>query len=81
MPFICGNNEGVPLGQREEFSIKIHRVCKDDQSGAQLRTDLVLKPWTSCFLSIEINVNYCVQLSDLRHVNGHSVPVFYPRVL
>lgn len=36
-----GNNEEVPLGQREVFSIKIHR---DDQSFVLLRTDLELKP-------------------------------------
>lgn len=59
-----GNNEVVPLGQHEEFSVKIHTAYKDDQSGALLRNDLVLKSWTSCFLSREINVNNCDQLSD-----------------
>lgn len=59
-----GNNEAVPLGQREEFSVKIYRAYKDDQSGSPLRADSVLKSWTSCFLSTEININKCDQLSD-----------------
>lgn len=55
-----------------EFSIKIHRAYKDGLSGAPLRTDLMLKLWTSCFLSREMNVNNCDQFS----VSGQGVPVF-----
>lgn len=39
-----GNNEAVPLGQREVFSIKIYRAYKDDQSLVLLRIGLELKP-------------------------------------